>query len=240
VSFLYQYSIHFFLEIVSAVLKPTVATSSNNVKDAANRLEALTSNFYSEVSRRVLRGLKFEDKTLFLIRLAQIATQGRKGKELTDAEADFLLRGVAPSVLDASSTTLSKYKDVLPGRMLEESAARQLLSLSLIPAFSSLHGAMSSNPTAWVSFLDGNEPENNIPSFSTGQESLPERAALLKVLLIKALRPERAIYALHGYITIVFGEGFNWRDHCLPDLRQGYTFTFSISLFLISPHPLFT
>lgn len=44
--------------------------------------------------------------------------------------------------------------------------------------------------------------------------------ALLRVMIVRSLRPERALNALEGYVSSVFGEGFEWREHCRLDLRQ--------------------
>ena len=41
----------------------------------------------------MLRGLKFEDKLMFIVRLAQISTQESPQMQLNDQEIDLLLKG---------------------------------------------------------------------------------------------------------------------------------------------------
>lgn len=231
VSFLYQYSLQFFLDILDSVLAQAASASaalgnaSSSEAVAKRRLRTLHVTFFREVSRRVLRGLRYEDKLMFLMRLAQIATRGQASLGLTEAETDFLLKGAVPVVLDSSSATVQKFRDALPGNVLSDQMARQLVALSFLPSFSdllaSLTGAESSQ--AWLEFLRATEAERVVPLAALpGMENLsPERAALLKVLVVKALRPERVSHVLEEYITAVFAQdGFDWREHCLLDLRR--------------------
>lgn len=262
VSFLYQFSLEFFLEIVERVLTQAAATAATSsvgtvgpvasgvsstaaaanaeAKVAAQRVKELSLSFFGEVSRRVMRALKYSDKLMFLVRMGQIATQGQTLKELSDSEADVLFRGAAISLLDVDSTAgaarLQKFREAIPGRSLDESVARYLLSLTLLPSFGGLQASMaSSDPiehAKWLDVLDGPEPEKSVPlswATATGSGSpregsgvavAPERAALLIVMIIRALRPERTLHALEGYITAVFGDSFAWREHAKLDLRQ--------------------
>ena len=226
--FLYQFSLRFFLEIVDKILLSS--SSAMKVQDIGTagkvRLQALSDAFYGEVSRRVLRSLKSDDKMMFVVRLAQIATQGQGSKELTDSEADLLFRGSALSAVDASSAVLLKVKNVLPGRTpFEDGVARQLLSISQLPAFSNLLSTMGGvDAKKWITFFSHPEPETAIPTgWTDTSENVsvsPERQALLNVMIIRCLRPERIINALEGFVHAVFGEGFGWREHCRLDLKQ--------------------
>ena len=231
--FLYQFSLRFFLEIIDRILisNAATATSSQNVDVAGNlRLQALSDAFYSEVSRRVLKSLKSDDKLMFVVRLAQIATQGQVTKELTDSEADLLFRGSALSASEASPEVLQKLKNILPGQApLEDSAAKQLLSLSQLPAFSSLLSTMGGEDAKkWIAFFAHPEPETVVPlgwivlqpSSASNAGMTPERLALLKVVLVRCLRPERTLNALEEFVYAVFGDGFEWREHCRLDLKQ--------------------
>eukprot|EP01032_Pedospumella_encystans_P010301 gene10301-12053_t len=142
VSFLYQYSLQFFLDIIESVLanatkiSANVGNASTSEKVAKQRLKTLTVTFYNEVSRRVLRGLRHEDQLMFLVRLAQIATRGQASLGLEENEMDFLLKGAVPLVLESGSSTAQKFKDSLPGDVLSDSMARQLMALSFLPSFS--------------------------------------------------------------------------------------------------------
>ena len=41
----------------------------------------------------------------------------------------------------------------------------------------------------------------------------------LAVLVIRAIRPERALLALEKYVLAVFGDSFDWHDHFRLDLQ---------------------
>lgn len=119
ISFLYQFSIQYFLVIIDTVLNDTKKsqppTNNQNVDDktAKAQLRELNNSFYREVSRRALHSLKFDDKLMFIVRLAQIATNGNNDRMLTTQEADLLFRGAAN--LETSNATLAKFKESIKG-----------------------------------------------------------------------------------------------------------------------------
>lgn len=220
VSFLYQFSLQYFVVIIDTVLNNGSDSNKKTPPDdktAKAQLRELQNKFYREVARRALRSLKFDDKLMFIVRLAQIATNGQPEKMLTSQESDILFRG--SSNLETSSATLQKYKDSIKGRSLEDRSARQLISLTSLPAFSKLLDSMMNHNNEWNTFMDHPEPENVMPtSWQNATQDL-ERVTLLKAMVINALRPERILYALDMYITSVFGDDFKWREYCKLDLQ---------------------
>ena len=97
-------------------LEPLSSSQTIDDKTAKAQLRELNNSFYREVSRRALRSLKFDDKLMFIVRLAQIATNGNNDKMLTTQEADLLFRGAAN--LETSNATLSKYKESMKGTII--------------------------------------------------------------------------------------------------------------------------
>jgi len=228
VSFLYQFSLQFFLDIVNRVFavtsSPEQAAVAVDAKAATQRLAVLTKTFYSEVSRRVLRGLKFDDKLMYVVRLAQISTQSQSKKCLSDSESDFLLRGSASSSSTAaavsSSAMLQKFKSPF-SRSLDDNVSRQLLSLSLLPSYSGLYNSMTVESAKWATFYDSASPEVDVPmAWSSETDLSPERAALLQIVIVKVLRPDRVLIAMELFVSQVFGADFGWRAHCAFDLTQ--------------------
>ena len=259
---LYQFSLSFVLDIINRVLSkcppPVVsggavaATSAQTHTHTLARIRELSDSFFCEVSRRVLHSLKSDDQLLFVVRLAQIATQGDATKELQQAEFDVLL-GAAIGPTD-SLTALTACQLTLDTWVLDQHHAKQLLALTALPVFSTLVAAMKAEAKAWAGFYAHDEPEMTIPlgwvisatSTSTDKSNsnamlkvTPERVALLKVLLVRAFRPERLHQALELYVTAVFGgkhvsqsgereslppseEGnqFPWREHARLSLRS--------------------
>ena len=202
----------------------------------------------------MLHSLKGEDQLLFVVRLAQIATQGDATKELQQAEFDVLL-GSAIGPMD-SLTALAACQLTLDTWAFDQHHAKQLLALTALPVFSSLVATMKAEAKDWASFYTHDEPETVIPLGWTtpalttatttttdkrhphaGLSVAPERVSLLKVLLVRAFRPERLHQALERYVTAVFGgklspqsadsspppdEGnqFPWREHARLSLRS--------------------
>jgi dynein heavy chain 1 len=158
VSFLYQFSLQFFLDIIYHVLNAagetnaTAGDASASEEIALKRLRVLRVTFYHEMTRRVLRCLRYEDKLMFMVRLALIATQYHHS--INEAELDYLLKGGGASFLplitgasggrggdgesSSSSGVLQKFKDALPAGLVTDSMARQLLALSFIPSFNGM------------------------------------------------------------------------------------------------------
>ena len=93
--FLYQYSLQFLFEVMEKVLNAskTAGGPNTDLASAKERLKFLKLSFFTEITRRVLRGLKFEDKLMFIVRLAQISTLENQQMQLTDPEIDLLLKG---------------------------------------------------------------------------------------------------------------------------------------------------
>ena len=229
--FLYQFSLRFFLEILDKVLSSKDGGAVQGAAPASDavgviRLQVLSDAFYNEVSRRVLRSLRSDDKMMFVVRLAQIATQDQSLNELTDTEADFLFRGSVPSNAVETPAILEKFKNALPGSPpFDIAVARQLVSLSSLPIFSSLYTSMNEKDSKlWEAFFEHTEPESVVPmgwiSASANTVTTPERLALLKVILVRCLRPERTLNALESFVYSVFGQGFEWRAHSNLDLRH--------------------
>lgn len=223
--FLYQFSLQFFLDIIARILTEQAPQKENEKVDPNERLQVLSKAFFVEVCRRVLRGLKFDDKLMFVVRMAQICTQGQAKKELTDPESDFLFRGASSMLLlGTSSNVIQRLQGSIEGRILSDSTARQLASLTLLPTFSGLSTSLGSeaDQAVWISFIDSPTPECQVPmSWLTGADKIfctKEREALLKIIIVRVFRPERVLHAMESYVSAVFGEDYGWRTLCSLDL----------------------
>ena len=221
INFLYQYSLQFFLVIVGNVLRKASSSGIGAVdssKVVNGRVRKLKSAFFNEIIRRVLPGLRYEDKLVFLVRTAQIATHDQPNLQLSDAETDFLTKG--SSQVDISAQLLNKYMSILPEGHLSDMQAKQLLGLSTIPSFSKLAASFLSDSVRWIQVLEEVEAEKLVPEDWLPENCPPERATLLKAIVIRALRPERVLVALEAYISAVFeAMEFDWRDHSNFNLR---------------------
>lgn len=226
ISPLYQFSLQMFLETVFRVLKAksSAATTVADNKATVARVRTLIFSFAQDISARVLRSLRLDDKVLFLVRLGQIVTAGDSEKELSVGELDLLYKGSGAlfQLDNANQAKLLKLKDCIPRRKLDDATARQLFALTQQPVFANLSAAMNSTDIATINeILDGSTPELSIPaSWLSSSPLTDERSALLRVLIVRALRSERSIPALEEFINTIFGPHFAWREFCRPDLRD--------------------
>lgn len=223
IHFMYQFSLQFFLQIVENVLRQVVSTSaisaiSGDQKALYQRIDSLKNGFFGEISRRTLRCLKFEDQIVLVSRLAQIATDGDTSKELSNVEIDFLLHGSTSmlTMSEGSKASLQKFKTSIPGFVLDDAVAKQLMSLCVISTFNKLPESMNRNDV-WKHVMSPTvmDPEKVIPFDWLDVSENAERQCLLAAMIIRVLRPERLFSAFEQYISSVFSSNshFKWREH---------------------------
>lgn len=155
---------------------------------------------------------------------------------------DFLFRGPAPA---SAASLLKKGKNtneeeehealagLFPGAALDVAQARELQGLVLLPCFAgALLPSLRARGAEWASFLaSAARPETAMPEFEvavvgeaadgttvSSRSLAPERRAFLQLLLVRALRRDRLVAAMEGYVAAVLGEGFPWRG--LFDLAE--------------------
>ena len=232
-NFLYQFSLHFFLAIVEKILSSSASSSSSpspsplSDAQAKQRLQELSTHFFKEVARRVLRGLKFQDKVMFVTRLAQIQTVNQANQSLKDVEADFLYRGIQPGFASSAdeerevkrclATLLGQY---LQSVNAEDSFVLKLVDLCQLPAYAGLLASMEGeHASVWVSAFKGETFEAALPldwlgggGGGGGNAIHATRQCLLVLLVVFVLRPDRVMSCLDSYVAAVFGESFHWRE----------------------------
>lgn len=224
---LYQFSLQFFLSIVHGVLEQGKSTKTTAAASVGRSLDELRGSLFSELSRRVLPGLLYVDKVVFLTRLGQIATQG-SGADLSDVESDFLTKG--PSPVELSSANLQKYQTVLPGLTFSEAQVKNLLALFTLPSFKNFEKSLTSQGAQWATFLTTESQQQTSAAMPTewitavagaSPAANAARATLLKAIVTRALAPERVLRVLEEFISAVLDTfGFNWRTYCNVDLRN--------------------
>jgi dynein heavy chain 1 len=149
VSFLYQYSLSFFLSIVHTVLVQGAQDTATT--DPGARRQKLKTLLFQEVTRRIMRGLLHEDKITFAARLAQISTQEVPEIDLDEDEHDFLMRGAGGYQI--SPETRASIEALFPRARLEDSRVKELAALSKLKSFQHLLADIKNNQQAWESFL---------------------------------------------------------------------------------------
>lgn len=150
----------------------------------------MTDRFFHELAARVSRGLLWEDKLCFAARLTQIrlACDRVAAKDApTPKEFDTLLQTFATS---ASPDELSQ-------GTLSDPQVRAINALKQLPSCKQLE------PTgdAWREVLTSPAAEGVVPVdwMSEKDQSTPRRSEFLRLLVIKALRPDRVAAAFDRF-----------------------------------------
>ncbi|KAJ6227585.1 dynein heavy chain [Anaeramoeba flamelloides] len=201
VHFLYQFSLNFFLEIFKKVVNVNNPKLETVKEDKEQRLQILSGDLYTTLFRRVAVGLLNRDHLTFALRLAQIRLQEIE-KELDEDELSFLLnisRGIQTKV----------NLDFTKPFNLNKSQKNQLKKLLQLNAFTNLVDSMKQNGNEWQKFFKSNNAETLIPQSFEGQFEKDDTDKLFKrLLLIKALHPDRILASGSQFVEAVLGKGF--------------------------------
>ncbi|KFD71623.1 hypothetical protein M514_05338 [Trichuris suis] len=172
-------------------------------------LENLNQTVYS----RVAVGMLHEDRLGFAVLLSRLYLKGKRSEPSFDDEFTLLLRG--PESLRL--TTRHSASSGLPNMSKEQT--ERLTQLATLPAFASIFERLSGNSEI-KEWLVCQNPENSCPTL-WDSNGLPEvGAAIYRLLLIQALRPDRFLSAAHSFVNAVFGESFMSSASSVMDLRR--------------------
>ncbi|CCI40158.1 unnamed protein product [Albugo candida] len=226
VHFLYQFSLEFFLDMLSLVLgiDGSCELTGTHTADAdVSRLNKLSALLFKVVSSRVSRGLAERDKLMFALRMAQIYIDLKRDTIKVDGGSMEPTHFDGPTDFEWESLynkrTLALRSDAIEeelGALMEgpneQKKWRQLLRTNL---FENLPSHLKQNAHEWTKFIKHVAPEENIPS---GWDQICEiadvssiRAAFRDLILIHYLRPDRVTKAAEKFIDRTFGRDFPWR-----------------------------
>lgn len=201
IHFLYQYSLHFFLDIFHSVLYNNVRLKE--VSDHGQRLSIITSDLFQVVYCRVTRGMLHTDRLTFAILLARIYLRGLNSEPHLDVEFQHFLKGKDGYL---SSSTLAGLEALALSQ--EEVAALARLAAK-IPAFKQLTKKIQGSLDEFKQWLEHPNPEICVPAVWESERPLTAiTQSMLKVLLVQAVRPDRVIAAGHQMVDAILGDQF--------------------------------
>ncbi|KAH6926569.1 hypothetical protein HPB50_019808 [Hyalomma asiaticum] len=206
--FLYQYSLHFFLEIYNDVL--TNNSHLTGIVDHTARLGIITKDLFQVVYTRVTRGMLHEDKLVFALLLCRIHLRGFSQETNFEHELNHLLRGK---------------EGILPGQPtihvagLSPDQLEGATALSRLPAFRNLQQRLDDHPD-FLGWVESTAPERDVPVlWEEGSRPLtPVGQAMHQLLVIQAFRPDRVIAQGHQVVTAVLGNDFTSASETELDL----------------------
>lgn len=226
VHFLYQYSLGYFLSILTNVLAAP-SSSSHGDSTPTTRLKLLSKMLFSVVAGRVSRGLAESDKLMFAMRLAQIfldlsrETDAVLSPNSASANVDYPSDEEVELLVNYSSVLaraehVKAHEDhtaLLSAFSIEE--LDRLAKLVSLAAFKHLDAHVTQNPSAWNDFINHPTPELAFPQgWDNGvcdEVATPRRAAFRRVIVMQMLRPDRTMYAAELFVSSVFGGDLPWR-----------------------------
>ncbi|XP_041352869.1 LOW QUALITY PROTEIN: cytoplasmic dynein 1 heavy chain 1-like [Gigantopelta aegis] len=191
VHFLYQYSLHFFLEIFHDVLK---CSALKNVKEYAPRLSIITKELFKETYSRVGRGMLHEDRITFGIQLCRIHLQGMSSESTYTEEFNHFLRSQENLLTGKPSSSIQG---------LNPQQQANLVRLSKMPAFRMLGKNIQAN----MKWLDSDHPELEVPQLWE-KELSPIGQAVYGLLVVQAFRPDRLVAMARVFVEKTLGTEF--------------------------------
>ena len=197
VSFLYQFNLQFFLDLIARVLSGKIPTENKSttltpskftdVQAVKARVQELTVAFFKEIFRRILISLQFNDKLMFAARLSMIfmTSQGIRGLE--GKELDVLLRD-SLALTGSNDSSNTNFKDVFQNSTsVDDKALEKLTTLSTLPSFSKLSYDITANASKWSTWISSTNPEEDMSEDWMDNKDTGNgiRMTLLKILIIK-------------------------------------------------------
>ena len=189
VFFLYRYNLHFFLDILHAVLN----SSENSSPSQSARVSVLIRALYRKVYARVARGLKHLDAHILALRMCQLFVQNTR-EEAEPSELQLLLRGTLVTVDDSAE----KFVTAVFGDLLNEDQESQILLHLSLDHTNNLKKLLLQRSKYWSdTFMNAPLDELKPIIDELGENGWSHGRCLWRwLLLIKELRPELLISAI--------------------------------------------
>lgn len=168
------------------------------VTEPAERLKIMIDEIFGLLYRRVIRGLLDADEIVMAFRLGQIRLETR-GQSVDENDFNCFLKGALQPKSEAT----------IPSDLLTEEQVARLKDILTLGGFSKLEDSMCSNEEAWKAFLASPEPEKMLVADGpiAGWEGIgadsPHAISLRRLLILKALRPDRLLRAMNTWVEDV-------------------------------------
>jgi dynein heavy chain len=181
---MYQYSLNAYKVVFQKAID--TAEPSEEIKE---RVMSLIDNITFSVWRYTTRGLFERDKLIFTAQMTFQILMSANDMDVT--EYDFLLR--APRVFNVTS----------PVEWISHGMWGTIKALSNLEQFRALANDIEGSSKRWQKYCEVEAPEN---------EKLPQewknKTALEKLCLLRALRPDRMVYAVRNFIAQKMGQRY--------------------------------
>ncbi|KAJ3336987.1 hypothetical protein HDU93_001788 [Gonapodya sp. JEL0774] len=196
----YRFSLDFFYEIFDSVIHHN--SNIAKISDPMERLQILGRDLFHVTFSHTSTSLLNEDHYVLALLLAQIKVRGTE-ERYDDQEVDLLL-GTTESTVVAPSTSgdLSRVK-----AMFGDAVSKRVGEYSATPMFQAFPRHILGNEQSWKDFMAHSAPEESVPEcweLAKGTANGPIPTAFRKLLIIRALRPDRIRPATVKFIETTF------------------------------------
>lgn len=217
---LYQYSLQYFLEIFTTVL--TQNANLKDVKDSQQRLKIIARDLFYLAYYRLARGMLHDDRIVLALLLAKIYLKGFMKNNTESASIEGYFRSLMNSNVAGLVESKEDKEKSDKANSLNAEQTEAINYLTKMSDFKNLKSIIRDNSDDFYTWLESANPEKNVPdvlwstpgnsqapALATGAFDLAEICNLLKkLLLVKAMRPDRFISIAEMFINNIFGDAF--------------------------------
>lgn len=213
----YRFSMSSFMKTLSRGLHFAQNDPASDKVDEKSRVAALVNSVTYMAFQDISRGLFEQHKLVVAVQLCAVAL--RSAGEFSSLKWEFLVKGMAAPFQNST---------IAPPDWMTESSWSAIISLSLIPGFENLPAEISYGSKKWKEWALCSTPEIISPPGDWKRATDLDR-----LLLVRALRPEKLINALSNFATCVLGPGYvASQTSTLEDSLKHASATVPILLFL--------
>jgi dynein heavy chain, axonemal len=187
---MYQYSLTYYIELFTQSI-----TKSDKSPNLTLRLKNLKNYFLYSLYSNICRSLFEKDKLLLSFLLCTRLAEFKK--EITNDALRFLLTGGV--ALDGSLPDKPKNSD-----WLSQKSWGEIYRLSRMDRFDVVLKNIQGNPDLWKKIYDSKEPQNE----KMPQEIEEAFTHFERLLILRAIRPDKMIPACQNYVVGELGEKF--------------------------------
>ena len=199
--FLYQFSLHFFLDLFNAILPPQNSKHLDGIADQNQRLDIITNDLFTFAYRRSAVVLVQNDRTAFAVALARIRLRAQ-GFQNFDEEFEWFLRG---SQLPNAGVQPNEILASMPGLTPVQQHALSAL-MSRIKVFKPEEKPTKEGFTKWLNSISPELDCIKLWQESKGtQQKIEIENAMYSLLVIQALRPDRIVSAARIFAEKIIG-----------------------------------
>lgn len=212
VHFLYQFSLHHFLDLFYSILHNN--PHLGGITDQGERLKVLKDDLFQLAYSRLSRTLMHNDRLALALRLAQLKLQGTD-HALDAAEFELLVKG------STSRLPSSLPQDAVLSGLLSETQRLNTLDLQEIAGFQGLTKDIQARTESYKALLASQTPEVELanllaesPEFGAdfANPAVNIARGLRTLLLLKTFRSDRLLAGGAQWLTHVFGPSFARMD----------------------------